>query len=193
MNSFCKSQFPHKSVDLFFLSVAIKDRLTDSCGNWLMQNNFINTFRGMNMDSAYGRGKATRRHKIQPVIPISPHLTPASRRVSFFFFFFTLVTVPRDPWALSWVIQESMSLKYEPASEPRHICVRWLRIHSVASRLLRSSECWPTLPRPGEDHLHPEPSTTLNPQPSPLTPHLSTRNPNPETPTPNPEILNLNP
>jgi len=33
------------------------------------------------------------------------------------FFSFPLVT---GPWALSWVIQQSMSLKYEPASEQLH-------------------------------------------------------------------------
>ena len=33
MNSFCKSQFPHKSVNLFFILVTIKDKLTDLCGS----------------------------------------------------------------------------------------------------------------------------------------------------------------
>ena len=33
IKSFCKSQFPHKSVNLFFISVMIKDKLTDLCGN----------------------------------------------------------------------------------------------------------------------------------------------------------------
>ena len=31
--SFCKRQFPHKSVNLFFISVIRKDKLTDLCGN----------------------------------------------------------------------------------------------------------------------------------------------------------------
>ena len=31
--SFCKSQFPHKFVNLFFISVIIKDKLTDLCEN----------------------------------------------------------------------------------------------------------------------------------------------------------------
>ena len=31
--SFCKSQFPHKFVNLFCTLVIQKDKLTDSCGN----------------------------------------------------------------------------------------------------------------------------------------------------------------
>ena len=31
--SFCKSQFPHKSVNLFFILVIVKDRLTDLWGS----------------------------------------------------------------------------------------------------------------------------------------------------------------
>jgi len=31
LKSFCKSQFPHKSANLFSVSVTIKDTLTDSC------------------------------------------------------------------------------------------------------------------------------------------------------------------
>ena len=41
---FCKSQFPHKSVNLFFILVIIKDKLTDLCGNLLLRKDFINTF-----------------------------------------------------------------------------------------------------------------------------------------------------
>jgi len=33
VKSFCKSRFPHKSVNLFFMSVIIKNTLTDLCGN----------------------------------------------------------------------------------------------------------------------------------------------------------------
>ena len=40
---FCKTQFPHKSVNLFFLSVMIKDELTDLCWNRLFQNECLNT------------------------------------------------------------------------------------------------------------------------------------------------------
>jgi hypothetical protein len=42
--SFCKSQFPHKSVNLLFiLAVKAKDPLTDLWGSWLLQNDFKNT------------------------------------------------------------------------------------------------------------------------------------------------------
>jgi len=40
IKSFCKSRLPHRSV--FFL-VTIKDSLTDSCGNCLLQIELINT------------------------------------------------------------------------------------------------------------------------------------------------------
>ena len=30
---FCKSQFPHKSVDLFFILVIVKDKLADLWGS----------------------------------------------------------------------------------------------------------------------------------------------------------------
>ena len=30
---FCTSQFPHKCVNLFFISVTMKDELTNLCGN----------------------------------------------------------------------------------------------------------------------------------------------------------------
>ena len=33
ITSLCKSQFPHKSVNLFFILVIVKDRLTDLSGN----------------------------------------------------------------------------------------------------------------------------------------------------------------
>jgi len=33
VRSFCKSQFPHKSVNLFFRLVIKKDNLIDLCGN----------------------------------------------------------------------------------------------------------------------------------------------------------------
>ena len=36
--------------------------------------------------------------------------------------------VLEGPWALSWEIQESTRLKYEPALEPLHISVMWLFI-----------------------------------------------------------------
>ena len=33
LKSFCKSHFPHKSVNLLFVLVMIKIKLTDLCGN----------------------------------------------------------------------------------------------------------------------------------------------------------------
>jgi hypothetical protein len=33
IKSFCKSQFLHKSVNLFFILVIMKDKLKDLCGN----------------------------------------------------------------------------------------------------------------------------------------------------------------
>ena len=33
VKSFCKSQFPHKSVNLSFILVTINDKLTDVCGD----------------------------------------------------------------------------------------------------------------------------------------------------------------
>ena len=40
---FSKSQFPHKSVDLSFILVIIKDKSTDLCSNYLLQKHFVNT------------------------------------------------------------------------------------------------------------------------------------------------------
>ena len=42
--SFCRSQFPHKSVNLFVTLVIIKDKMMDLCGNWLLKNDLRNTF-----------------------------------------------------------------------------------------------------------------------------------------------------
>ena len=33
IKSFCKSQFPHKSVNLSFIITDLKDKLTSLCGN----------------------------------------------------------------------------------------------------------------------------------------------------------------
>jgi hypothetical protein len=38
MKSFGKSPFPHKSVNLFLILVMIKDKMTDFCGNYVLQN-----------------------------------------------------------------------------------------------------------------------------------------------------------
>ena len=42
--SFCKSQLPHTSVNLFFTLVILKDKLTTLCGNQPLQKSFISTF-----------------------------------------------------------------------------------------------------------------------------------------------------
>ena len=42
--SFCRSQLPHKSVNLLSITTDINDKLTNSCGNRLLQNDFINIF-----------------------------------------------------------------------------------------------------------------------------------------------------
>ena len=44
LKSCCKSQFLQKFVDLFFISVIIKNTLTHLCGNGLLQNDLINIF-----------------------------------------------------------------------------------------------------------------------------------------------------
>ena len=43
LTSFCKIQFPHRSVNLIFTLVIVKDKLTDMCGNRLLRNEFANT------------------------------------------------------------------------------------------------------------------------------------------------------
>ena len=42
--SFCKSQFPHKSVNFFSTITNIQNALTNLCGDSLLQNHFMNTF-----------------------------------------------------------------------------------------------------------------------------------------------------
>ena len=44
IKSFCKSQFPHTSVNLSFSVTDVKDTLIDLCGNRHVQNDSINTF-----------------------------------------------------------------------------------------------------------------------------------------------------
>ena len=38
LKSFCKSQFPYKFVNLFFVLVIVNDELTNLWGRWLLQN-----------------------------------------------------------------------------------------------------------------------------------------------------------
>jgi len=51
IKSFCKSQVPHKSVNLSFIITNVKNKLTDLCGNGLLKNDFINTFCEMGLDN----------------------------------------------------------------------------------------------------------------------------------------------
>ena len=44
IKSFCKSEFPHKSVILSFMITYMKYTSTDLCGNCFFHNDFINTF-----------------------------------------------------------------------------------------------------------------------------------------------------
>ena len=41
--SFCRSQFPHKSVNLSFIMANINNKLTDLCVNGLLQNDFLHS------------------------------------------------------------------------------------------------------------------------------------------------------
>ena len=43
LESFCRSQFPHKSVNLSFTITNIKNNMTDLRGNWVLQNDLKNT------------------------------------------------------------------------------------------------------------------------------------------------------
>ena len=42
-NVVLQSQFPHKSVNLPFIITNMKNKLTNLCGNWLLQNDLMNT------------------------------------------------------------------------------------------------------------------------------------------------------
>ena len=43
MRWFCNTQFPHKSVNVSVIITNIKNKLTNVCGNRLLQNKFMNT------------------------------------------------------------------------------------------------------------------------------------------------------
>ena len=51
--SFCRSPFPHKSVYLSFIIIDIKKKLTDLYGNWLLRDDFINTWCEINSEPAW--------------------------------------------------------------------------------------------------------------------------------------------
>ena len=44
IKSCCKSQFPHKLVNLSFVVTNIKNKLRDLCGKRILQIDFINAF-----------------------------------------------------------------------------------------------------------------------------------------------------
>ena len=53
IKSFCKSQFPHKFVNLSFIITKTKNKLTDLWGHWLLQNDFIKTLCEMQVTERY--------------------------------------------------------------------------------------------------------------------------------------------
>ena len=48
LNSFFKSRFPLKSVNLSFIIPDVKNKLTDLCGSWPLQSDLVNTFYEIN-------------------------------------------------------------------------------------------------------------------------------------------------
>ena len=44
IKSSCKSQLPQISVNSSFIITNMRNQLTDLCGNWLLQNNFVSAF-----------------------------------------------------------------------------------------------------------------------------------------------------
>ena len=100
ITSFGKSQFPPTSDNLSFLITNIKGKLTDLCGNRMLQHVFTNTFvqnavpwfrefravaAGWNDERSYA-GAATLRQRS----PMSYEATPA--------FVFNPSGVPASPW-----------------------------------------------------------------------------------------------
>ena len=51
IKSFCKGEFPPKSVNVSFIITHMKNRMTDLCRNPILQNNFENTFCEINLGS----------------------------------------------------------------------------------------------------------------------------------------------
>ena len=93
MKLLCQRQFLHKSLNILFVLVTIKDKLTDLRGNGLLQNDLINTL--CEIRSVNSRGTLTpfapRGERVfywQPTGPDPPHHVsdvfggPASRHVS---------------------------------------------------------------------------------------------------------------
>ena len=71
---FCESQFPHVSVNLFFMLSTIKDKSTDLCGNRLLRDDFRNTFCEIRVD---GGGRKGRKRGIERI----SHLPLETRNV----------------------------------------------------------------------------------------------------------------
>ena len=63
LKSFCISHPSHKSVNLFFTLVTVKDTLTDLCGSCPMQNDFKITLSKLKL----GRNLRGMRHDAQEV------------------------------------------------------------------------------------------------------------------------------
>jgi len=73
MKSFCKSQLPHKFVNLFVASVIIRNKLTELCGYRLVQNDVINTFCKIIPEAAVAsNGRVLRQleRAPHPVVPV---------------------------------------------------------------------------------------------------------------------------
>ena len=69
IQSFLTSQFPQKPVNLFFVLVIVKDKLTNLCGNGLLQDDFTNTFceiRAARTLDAQDRGENPRPATLSP-------------------------------------------------------------------------------------------------------------------------------
>ena len=85
-------------------------------------------------------------------------------------------------------MQQPMSLKYEPASEPLH---RWMVVayfESGGAYIRASAPTWAMQVNPSTLKPH---TSTLNPHPSTLNPQPSTLNPQPSTLTPQPSTLKV--
>ena len=121
IKSFCKRRFPHKSVNLFFMITDIKSELVDLCGNWLLQNNFINTLCEIETFIFQGSRGKLRMLTVEKVSR-SPHQDVSGSNDGLSLsFFFSFSLKPRVEW-----YTKSLHLKYEPASESLHIPVKLL-------------------------------------------------------------------
>ena len=58
IKSCCRSQFPHKFVNFYFILSMMKDKLTDLCGNQLLQDDFVGTLCERSLDLELAGGSA---------------------------------------------------------------------------------------------------------------------------------------